>query len=113
MTVARLWRLWALVMAALGLAWLAWHDVAVPSDTDALVRPASRMPELPPAPVLQDPAPALDALARSTLWGPLKPAPGAAAAAAAAPPPGWQVTGYFESGGTRHVVVSYGNQARP
>jgi hypothetical protein len=113
-TVAALWRLWALAVAAVAAAALLVAD-RMPSDAGpALVRPAARMPLLPPAPAPADADAALDTLARSTIWGPLAaPADDAAGAAARAAAPAWSLAGYYEAAGVRRVIVSHDNAAAP
>lgn len=111
MTVRQLWRLWALLMVALVLAWLTLQPAPAPVSI-VTPRQAARLPAPAALPQPVDAAALVEALARSTLWGP--PAPRAAAGGAdAPPPPQWQLTGYYEAAGRRHVVLSYEGQALP
>lgn len=116
MTVRQLWRLWALLVVAAMLAWLAFEPPPAPSTGAPLVTPrqAARLPPLPPPPVPPDPAPALDKLAQSALWGP----PPARAASGpgggdAPPPPKWALSGFVDVNGRRQVIVSFENLAQP
>ncbi len=115
MSVRRLWRLWALVLVAVVLAALTLRTP--PSDEMPLVAAArkdARLPTLAPPPVTVDPAPALNKLSQSTLWGPLAPRPASSAASGAAPRPAqWALTGFYELKGTRFVIVSFEQQALP
>lgn len=114
MSVRGLWRLWALVLIAIVLAWLMLRPT-LSSDLPALVsaRQPDRMPKLAPLPVPTDPAPALALLSQSTLWGPLPPRPASGAAGEAPPPPKWEVSGFYVVSGKRYVVVSFEKQALP
>lgn len=116
MSVRKLWRLWALLMMVLVLAWLALQDSLSPdARVVAAQRPGARLPPIarPPRPV--DPAPSLAALSQSTLWGPLPPRPSAGASGpdTDTPPSKWTLSGYFEHSGTRFVVVSFEQPVRP
>lgn len=115
MSVRKLWRLWALVLAAVVLAGLTLQTP--PSDDlqpVAATRKDARVPSLAPPPVPVDPAPALTKLSQSTLWGPLAPRAASGAAAGEAPlPPKWDLTGYYELSGKRFVIVSFEQQALP
>ena len=80
MSVRKLWRLWALLMVAAVLGWLALQDALSPDPSVVgAQRPGTRLPSVatPPRPV--DPAPSLAALSQSTLWGSLAPRPGSGA----------------------------------
>lgn len=113
MTVAALWRLWALGVAAVALSGLLVAD-RLPSDgAPSLVRPAARMPGLPPLPAPVDAGAALDTLARSTIWGPLAAPATDPAGAAAQAAPAWSLSGYYEAAGVRRVIVSVDNAAVP
>jgi hypothetical protein len=112
-SVRSLWRLWALLMLAVVLAWpmlqqRAAHDSAPVAPT----RQGARLPTLAPLPRPPDPAPTVARLAQSTLWGPLAPrAASGAAGGAEAPAPKWSLTGYYARSGIRHVVVSFDQPA--
>lgn len=112
MSVRSLWRLWALLMVAVVLAWVVlqqqWreHDAAPVAAT----RQEARVPALPPLPHPIDPAPTLAQLAQSTLWGPLVPR-AAAGATSVAEAPKWSLTGYYERSGVRYVVVTFDQPA--
>lgn len=110
MTVAGLWRLWALAMLAAVLAMVAW-DGGAPQEPP-LVRPAARLPDLPPLPAYFDPRESVDALGRSSLWGPPAATAGAAAPAAAAAPE-WALSGYVATPAGRSVLLSFENGAAP
>lgn len=113
MSVRSLWRLWALLLAAVTLAWLTLqerpaHDAA----PVAAVRRSAPLPTLAPLPRATDPQTTVAQLAQSTLWGPIAPrAASGAAGTAEAPPPKWSLTGYYELAGTRYVVVSFDQPA--
>jgi hypothetical protein len=113
MTVRQLWRLWALLMMALVLAWLTVQPSSpAPTATTVMPRQPARLPEMPALPQPVDARPIVDALAQSTLWGPPAPRvpPGGAAAP---PPPKWSLSGFYEAAGTRFVVLSYEALALP
>lgn len=114
MTVRQLWRLWALLVVAVVLAWLAVEPSAT-SNGMALVSPrqAARLPQLPPPPAPADPAAAIDKLAQSALWGPPARAASGAAADDAPPPPKWALSGFVDVNGKRQVIVSFENLALP
>lgn len=113
MSVRRLWRLWALLLVAVVLAWLTLSPNAGDQPTLVAARQNARLPSLAPAPVPADPAPALALLSQSTLWGPLPPRAASGAAGGAPPDPQWAVTGYYELSGKRFVIVSFDQQALP
>jgi hypothetical protein len=113
MTVAGLWRLWALTMAAVVLAWWTFGQPRSDGGGSALVRPATRMPALPAIPVPPDPEAALAKLAQSSLWGPPAPRPAEGPAAAKVAAPTWKLSGFYEAGGVRHVIVSFDAGAAP
>ncbi len=114
MSVRRLWRLWALLLVAVVLAWLTLSTpTAGDKPTLVAARQNARLPNLAPAPVPADPGPALAVLSQSTLWGPLQPRPASGAAGGAPPAPQWAVTGYYELSGKRFVIVSFDQQALP
>lgn len=117
MSVLKLWRLWALGVTVVVLAWLLLQD-SLPSgeQTLASVRQRARLPTIAPPPRLLDPAPELQSLSKSTLWGqiPQRAAAGASDAdSAEAAAPKWTLTGYYDASGKRYVVVSFEQQARP
>jgi hypothetical protein len=110
-TVASLWRLWALGIVAVFVAALLVAD-RLPSGGDpSLVRPAARMPVLPPVPALVDADGALDTLSRSTIWGLLAAPAADSAGAPAEAAPAWSLSGYYEAAGVRRVIVSVDNAA--
>lgn len=110
------WRLWALLILAALLAWFALQRAPSPEvSVVAPMRPGPRLPSIAPPPRPVDPAPALAALSQSTLWGPLPPRPGSGASGpdAGTVSPKWTVSGYYEQGGTRFIVVSFEQLLRP
>jgi hypothetical protein len=114
-SVRKLWRLWALVLAAVVLAGLTLQTP--PADDPppvAATRRDARVPSLAPPPVPANPVPALAKLSQSTLWGPLAPRAASGAASVETPlPPKWALTGYYELSGKRFVIVSFEQQALP
>lgn len=114
MSVRGLWRLWALLMIVailVGLTLSSQPSGDVPTLVAA--RQPVRMPKLAPLPTPVDPTPILAQLSQSTLWGPLAPRPASGAASDAPPPPKWDVSGYYELGGKRFVVLSFEKQVLP
>lgn len=116
MKVRQLWRLWVLALVAVALAWLALRDALTSRDVPGIgvARQGTGLPVIAPPPRPVDPAPALEALSQSSLWGPRasRPASGAGAAEPEAAPPKWSLSGYYEVAGTRFVIVSFEQQAR-
>ncbi len=114
MSVRGLWRLWALVLVAVVLAGSTlWQPASDEMALVAATRQDARLPTLAAPPVPVDPAPALAKLSQSTLWGPLAPRPASDAGGGDAPPPKWALTGFYEQGGKRFVIVSFEQQALP
>lgn len=115
MSVRRMWRLWALALVVVVLAWLVLQDrlTSVEPEPVRATRQSSGLPALAPQPAPADPAPSLAALSQSTLWGPLPQRASGAASAAEAPPPKWALTGFYERSGRRFVIVSFEQQVQP
>ena len=109
MNVRSLWRVWALLLVAVLLAWLTLQQRAAPDAAlVAATRQGARLPTLPPLPQPTDPAPVVARLAQSTLWGPVAPrSPSGATAAEQAAAAKWSLTGYYALRGTRYVIVSF------
>jgi hypothetical protein len=117
MTVTKLWRIWALSLVAVSLSWLILREFAPGEDqAKAAVRHSTRPPAVSPAPRPVDPSAALASLSSTTLWGPIaqRTAPGQPAAGASEPStPKWSLSGYYDDSGTRYVIVSFEQLARP
>lgn len=111
--VRSLWRVWALLLVAVLLAWLTLQQRPAPdAAVVAATRQGARLPPLPSLPRPVDPAPVVARLAQSTLWGPVAPrSPSGAAAAEKAPASKWSLTGYYALGETRYVIVSFDQAA--
>jgi hypothetical protein len=117
MSVTKLWRIWALSLIAVALAWLILQDLSPGGEqAEVAVRPSTRLPAIAPAPRPVDASAELESLSKSTLWGPIaqRPASGASdAGASEAPAPKWSLSGYYDVSGTKYVIVSFEQLARP
>lgn len=113
MSVIKLWRLWALFLIVVVLAWMILQNSPSEMPTQATVRQSVRMPAIAPVSLPADPAAELEALSKSTLWGPIAQRAASGANSSDAPPPKWALSGYYDVSGKKYVIVSFEQLAQP